>query len=111
MSSEGEQGHDRRHDAPDVEVIQRVHVGTDPAQQVAAAMRLQQGGSQGLDTPEEPDPDRGEDPQGRVVVDKALRVPPACPSERKGPNRRRGGRVVHERPGGARQRHRRDEPA
>ena len=50
---EGEQRANGRHDAPDVEVIQRVHVGADPAQQVAAAVLLQPGWSQRLEAPED----------------------------------------------------------
>ena len=69
-----EDGHDRRRDDPDVEVLERLDVGDDARQQVAAATAGQPGRRERLDRGEEPDPQVGEDGERRAVGDVALEV-------------------------------------
>ena len=74
----GQPGHQyrdqRRHDDADVEVFQRLDVGADTSQQVAAADGLQAGRRQRLYGAVEPDPQPRQDAEGRQVRDIALSV-------------------------------------
>ena len=69
-----EDGHDRRQDHPDVEVLERADVGDDPREEVAAAPVGQAGRGERLDGGEEPDPEVGQDLERRAVGDVALEV-------------------------------------
>ena len=60
-AAEGQHRDHGRHEPANIEVVEGVHIGADPAQQVAAPMRRQASGRQRLDALEEPDthPRRG----------------------------------------------------
>ena len=84
-------------DDPDVEVLERLDVGDDPGEQVAAPARRQPGRGERLDRGEEPDPQVGQDRErravGHVPLEVAERGPPdgedADGGDRRGRPRRR----------------------
>ena len=69
-----ERGDHRRDDDAGVEVLERVDVGHDPRQQVAAAVSGQAGRGERLDGGEEPDPQVGQDREGRAMGHVPLEV-------------------------------------
>ena len=63
-----EDGHDGRDEDPDVEVLERLDVGDDPGEQVAAPTGRQARRRERLDRGEEPDPQVGQDRERRAWV-------------------------------------------
>jgi hypothetical protein len=68
-------GDDGRDHDPDVEVLEGVDVGDDPAEQVAASLAGQDRGRDRFDRRVEPDAKVGQDVEGRPVGDVSLEVP------------------------------------
>ena len=101
----GEGGHEDRHDGrdddPDVEVLERLDVGDDPGQQVAAPTGRQAGRGERLDRGEEPDPQVGQDRERRAMGHVPLEVAESGPADGQHPDRGDGqrdlGHVAHDR--------------
>ena len=101
----GEGGHEDRHDGrdddPDVEVLERLDVGDDPGQQVAAPTGRQACRGERLDRGEEPDPQVGQDRERRAMGHVPLEVAEGGPADGQHPDRGDGqrdlGHVAHDR--------------
>ena len=101
----GEGGHEDRHDGrdddPDVEVLERLDVGDDPGQQVAAPTGRQACRGERLDRGEEPDPQVGQDRERRAMGHVPLEVAESGPADGQHPDRGDGqrdlGHVAHDR--------------
>ena len=86
----GERGHqdrdDRRHEHADVEVLERLDIGDDPGQQVAASAGRQARRRERLDRGIEPDPHVGQDPKGRDVRRVPLEIAECRPADGQDPD-------------------------
>ena len=96
-----EDGHDRRDDDPDVEVLERLDVGDDPGQQVAAPTGRQARRRERFDRGEEPDPQVGQDRERGAMGHVSLEIAERRPADGQHPDRGDGqrdlGHVAHDR--------------
>ena len=83
-----QRGDDRRHEHAHVQVLERVDVGDDAREQVAAVECRQASGRERLDRAVEPRPQPGEDPERRPVGGVPLEVAQDRPRDREDPDRR-----------------------